>query len=154
MNYQTSNPFVSVAEAAPATRAEFIRKTYTHLAIAILAFIGLEFVLFSTGIAHLVAQFVFSLPYGFMILLGGFMVVAWMSQSMASGSATKGKQYAGMGLYVFAEAIIFAPILLLAATQAPGVITSGTAPTRVATMGNPAASASSRAIGMPSLWLG
>lgn len=124
MNYQSSNPFVSVAQAAPATRAEFIRKTYMHLAMAILAFIGFEFFLFSTGIAHQIARFVFSMQYGFLMLLGGFMVVAWLSQSMASGSASKGKQYAGMGLYVVAEGIIFAPILLLAATQAQGVITS------------------------------
>jgi len=124
MNYQTSNPFVSVAQSAPSTRAEFIRKTYMHLALAILAFVVFEFVLFSTGMAHAIARFVFSMQYGFMMLLGGFMVVAWLSQSMASGSASKEKQYAGMGLYVVAEAIIFAPILLLAASEFPGAITS------------------------------
>ena len=124
MNYESSNPFVTVAEAAPSARAAFIRKTYMHLAMAILAFIAFEFVLFETGAAFAIAQFVFSLPYGFMILLGGFMLVAWLSQSMASGSASKSNQYAGMGLYVVAEGIIFAPMLVLAATQAPGVITS------------------------------
>ncbi|MCH6256744.1 Bax inhibitor-1 family protein [Puniceicoccaceae bacterium K14] len=124
MSNENSNPFVCVAESSPATRAEFIRKTYTHLAFAILAFIGFEYFLFASGIAYTIAQFVFSFQYGFMALLGGFMLVAWLSQSMASGSASKGKQYAGMGLYVVAEGIIFAPILLLAATQAPGVISS------------------------------
>lgn len=124
MNYQSSNPFVSVAEAGPSARAAFIRKTYLHLAIALLAFTAFEFVLFATGAAFVIAQFVFSLPYGFMILLGGFMLVAWLSQSMASGSATKNGQYAGMALYVVAEGIILAPMLVLAATKADGVITS------------------------------
>lgn len=121
---QSSNPFVTVADAAPSARATFIRKTYFHLALAILAFTLFEFVLFQTGAAFAIAQFVFSLPYGFMILLGGFMLVGWLSQSMAAGSDTKGGQYAGMALYIVAEGIIFAPMLVLASVQADGVITS------------------------------
>ncbi len=124
MSYESSNPFVTVAEAAPSARAAFIRKTYMHLAMAILAFIAFEFVLFQTGAAVAIYNFVFSFSYGFMVLLGGFMVVGWLSQSMASGSASRNGQYAGMALFVAAEGIIFAPMLVYAAVRAPGVITS------------------------------
>ena len=41
-----------VAEAAPEARAEFIRRTYTHLAMAILAFVGLEVIFFQSGLAY------------------------------------------------------------------------------------------------------
>jgi FtsH-binding integral membrane protein len=124
MSYQSSNPFVSVAEAGPAARALFIQRTYLHLALALAAFTVFEFLLFATGAAFAIAQFVFSFSYGFLALLGGFMVVGWLSQSMASSSQGKGGQYAGMALYVVAEGIIFAPLLVLAAAQANGVITS------------------------------
>ena len=49
MSYQSQNPFVSVAESAPETRAAFIRKTYTHLAGAVLAFIGVEYLMLEAG---------------------------------------------------------------------------------------------------------
>ena len=45
-----------VVEAAPEARALFIRRTYTHLAMAILAFIGLELVIFQSGMAQTMAQ--------------------------------------------------------------------------------------------------
>ena len=39
----------SAANALPANRAQFIRRTYTLLAIAIAAFIGVEAFLFASG---------------------------------------------------------------------------------------------------------
>jgi hypothetical protein len=50
----------TAANAMPAERASFIRKTYLHLAIAILAFIGLEVVLFRTGAADEIRSVMFS----------------------------------------------------------------------------------------------
>ena len=37
-----SNPYVTAAEAGPIERSQFIRRTYMHLAGAILAFAALE----------------------------------------------------------------------------------------------------------------
>ena len=59
----------SAAEAAPQERAPFIRKTYLHLAAAILAFIGLETYLFTSGIAETIATTMFGI---FVVYRAGF----------------------------------------------------------------------------------
>src|SRR5436190_732976 len=51
MNTAYAHPGL-VAEAAPEARAAFIRRTYTHLAMAILAFIGLEVIFFHSDRGH------------------------------------------------------------------------------------------------------
>ena len=58
---------VVVAQARPSERAEFIKKTYLHLAGAVGAFIVVEFLLFQLGIAGALANFVASSRFGFMI---------------------------------------------------------------------------------------
>lgn len=103
-----------VADALPAERAQFIRKTYAHLAGAIAAFIGVEYIFFSTPIAGAIVQFVFGSQFAWLMILGGFMAAAWLAQSMISGADTRGLQYAGLGIYVVAEALIFVPLLYLA----------------------------------------
>jgi hypothetical protein len=44
------NNHLVAAQASPDVRAGFIRRTYGHLAGAILAFIAIEFLLFQTGL--------------------------------------------------------------------------------------------------------
>jgi FtsH-binding integral membrane protein len=50
--YETTFGNDSAANALPEERARFIRKTYVHLAAAILAFIALEVFLFASGAAY------------------------------------------------------------------------------------------------------
>ena len=56
---------VLVAQARPSERAEFIKKTYLHLAGAVAAFIVVEFLLFQLGIAQALGQFVAQSGFGF-----------------------------------------------------------------------------------------
>ncbi|MGK7890472.1 MAG: Bax inhibitor-1 family protein [Leptolyngbyaceae cyanobacterium] len=105
---------VTVAAARPSERAEFIKKTYLHLAGAVGAFIGVEFLLFQLGIARLLTEFVAGSRFGFLLLLGGFAVLGWMSRSFVAKADDINTQYMGLGLYVVGEAIIFAPILYIA----------------------------------------
>lgn len=111
------------AEAAAATdRSLFITRTYTHLFGAIMAFTAVEYGLFVTGIAQRILDFVVATNW--LLVLFGFIVIATVASSMAHRSLSKPMQYAALGIYVVAEALIFAPILLLADTYYPGVITS------------------------------
>src|SRR5687767_13160998 len=90
----------TVADALPAERASFIRKTYLHLAAAILAFIGLEVVLFSTGVAQNIAVTLFSIGrWSWFIVLGLFMGVAFLANWWANSQTSKTMQYLGLGLY-------------------------------------------------------
>ena len=108
------NPYV-VAEAPVDVRATFIRKTYAHLAGAIAAFVALEFLLFQIpGIEKMVMTMMGG-RFSWLFVLGGFMVVSWLANKWAMSSTSMGMQYAGLGIYVVAEAIIFLPLLLIAA---------------------------------------
>jgi FtsH-binding integral membrane protein len=112
----------SAADAAPQERASFIRKTYLHLAAAILAFIGLEVFLFSSGIAQTVATAM--MGFSWFIVLALFMGVSFLANWWANSSTSKAMQYLGLGLYIVAEAIIFIPLLYIAAYYSGGGITT------------------------------
>src|SRR5215204_2980721 len=103
----------SVAEAAPQERARFIRKTYLHLAGAILAFVGLEYVLFSSGIAQSIAGTMLGGRFSWFIVLALFMGVSIVANKWASSNTSRPMQYLGLALYVVAEAVIFIPLLFL-----------------------------------------
>ncbi len=115
----------SVADAAPVERAAFIRKTYALLATAILAFIVVEAFLFGSGIAQVIASVVFGAGgIGWLAVLGGFMLISWLSNKWAVSEMSSAVQYAGLGIFVIAEAIIFIPLLYIAiyASGDPSVI--------------------------------
>ena len=108
---------LTVAQARPSERAEFIQKTYLHLAGAVGAFIVVEFLLFQTGIAGMVTQFVLASRFSWLLLLGGISVLGWMSRSFAAKADDINSQYLGLGLYVVGQSIIFAPLLYIAAAM-------------------------------------
>src|SRR6476646_3091227 len=115
MNTAYAHPGL-VAEAAPELRAAFIRRTYTHLAMAILAFIGLETIFFQSGLADVVfGAVVKGGRIGWLAVLFGFMAVSWIADKWAHSSTSLGVQYIGPSVYVLAEAIIFVPLLYIAA---------------------------------------
>lgn len=104
----------SAADSMPAERASFIRKTYLHLAAAILAFIGLEIVLFSTGAAQTIVTTMFSFgSWSWFIVLALFMGVSYVANWWANSQTSKGMQYLGLLLYIVAEAVIFVPLLFM-----------------------------------------
>ncbi len=79
-----------------------------------LAFTALEAVLLNTpGIEGLAATML-SGRWSWAIVMGAFMLASYVAQAWAQSSDSVSKQYAGLGLYVVAEAIIFVPILLVA----------------------------------------
>jgi FtsH-binding integral membrane protein len=104
------------------TRAEFITRTYNHLMGAIVAFVGVELLLFGSGMAATIAEVL--LGGSWLLVLGAFMVVGWMANGVAARSESIGAQYAALGGYVVADAIIFVPMLYIADETAPGVIQS------------------------------
>ncbi|MEM7062410.1 MAG: Bax inhibitor-1 family protein [Cyanobacteria bacterium P01_B01_bin.77] len=107
---------VMVAQARPSERAEFIKRTYTHLAGAVGAFVIVEFLFFQLGIAELLARvFLGGGRFGWLALLGGFALLGYLASNMAAKADDVNAQYTGLGLYVVGEAIIFAPLLYMAA---------------------------------------
>ena len=115
---QVDNPYASfgmtAAQAPAAERSDFIRRTYTHLAAAIYGFAAIEFAIFTLAPVDRIVEQMFSVQYAWLIMLGAFMFVSWIANAWAMSGASIGKQYAGLFLYVIAEAIIFVPILYIA----------------------------------------
>ena len=106
----------SVAEAAPVERAAFIRKTYLLLAAAVFVFIAVEAFLFSTGIALTIASLLFSGgSIGWLVVLGLFMGISYLANRWAVSETSQAVQYMGLGIFIIAEAIIFIPLLVIAA---------------------------------------
>lgn len=114
---ESYNPYASpysVAQAPESARTEFYQKTYLHLAGAIGAFIVLEAIFFSIPAMRNLGVTMATSGMGWLVVLGLFMAVSWIAQKWAMSDTSRGMQYAGLGLYVLAEAIIFLPLLLVA----------------------------------------
>lgn len=110
---------LTVAQARPSERADFIQKTYLHLAGAVGAFVLVEYFLFQSGIAGMITQFVSGSRFTWLLLLGGVSLLGWMSRSFAAKADDTNMQYLGLGLYVVGQAIIFAPMLFIANLMTP-----------------------------------
>lgn len=122
MNYSTPEG-LTAAQATSSARAQFLRKTYLHLAGAVLAFLVLEAALLSSSVGLTFARAMTGSKFGWLLVLGGFMLVGHVANNWAMNARSVGMQYAGLGLYVLAEAIIFLPLMFVAAAVGgPGII--------------------------------
>src|SRR5262249_18348534 len=100
------------ARAQPNVRAAFIRRTYGHLAGAVLAFVALEAALLSLpGIENFVVNMT---RVSWLLVLVAFMAVGWIAERLAQSEAGPGIQYLGLAIYIAAEAVIFLPLLYIA----------------------------------------
>jgi FtsH-binding integral membrane protein len=89
---------------------------------AIVAFAAIEFALFKTGLAYVIARSMMGVSW--MLVLGGFMVAGWLASRVAATSRSLPAQYAALAGYVLVEAVIFIPLLAFANAVAPGAISS------------------------------
>jgi FtsH-binding integral membrane protein len=116
---------VPVVLAAEDARVTFIRRTYAHLLGAILLFVAFEAAIFTfvpTPALHGLMQMLFASRFGWLVVLLGFMGISWLANSWATSDASRELQYAGLGLYVIAEGVIFVPLLYMANLVAPMAI--------------------------------
>lgn len=111
----------SAADALPEERASFIRKTYLHLAGAVLVFFLMEAYLITSGAGLAIAQTMLGGRWSWAIVLLAFMGVSMLANWWANSQTSKGMQYLGLALYVVAEAIIFLPLLFMAAIKSDGI---------------------------------
>jgi len=114
MESSYANPYMVAAQSVDVCAA-FIRKTYAHLAGAVVVFALLETAILSIpGIENTVFRLLGAYSYSWLIVLGAFMFISHIANKWALSSTSLKTQYMGLGLYVVAEAIIFLPLLLMA----------------------------------------
>ena len=122
-----------VATHEETVRGEFLARVYQHLALALVAFVAFEVLLFELGVAKGIYDFVARSGGAWLLLLGAFMVVSWMATSAAHDILNPQRQYLGLFGIAGAEALIFAPYLYFffnvhdngsASVVAAGIITA------------------------------
>lgn len=109
---------ILVSEATEVERAAFYKKTYLHVAIAILSFIVVEGFL----LRIVPEDFILSMMGGktiWLLILGLFWLGSFLSTKFAV-SLDRNTQYLGLGLYILIEALIFLPLLYLALVMSNG----------------------------------
>jgi FtsH-binding integral membrane protein len=115
-----SNPFI-VADAPAADRAAFFRRTYGLVAASFGAFAVTLYALFVSGIAETFMRSIAGVGSWGML---GVMVLFWVgttaAQSLAFNRASRASQYAGLGLYVLLQALIFVPLIVYTAYVTKG----------------------------------
>ena len=101
-----------VAMSTEEQKASFYRKTYIHVALAILAFIFVETALLMVVPAELIMGMV-SQKYVWLLIIGGFWLASMLAEKWTMASS-RSMQYAGLGFYVLLEAIVFLPMIYIA----------------------------------------
>ena len=101
-----------VAEASSIEQATFYKKTYHHVAMAILSFIVVETLLLRIVPQDLILSMM-STKFIWLFVIGAFWLASMLSDRLAF-SPDRNTQYMGLGLYVFIEAIIFMPMITIA----------------------------------------
>lgn len=107
-----------VAYSTDVEKAEFYKKTYLHVALAIVAFIAVETILLNVVPAEMIYMMV-GQRYSWLLVLGVFWLASFLATkwSLAQSRST---QYFGLGVYVLLQAIIFLPMMYIAMAYTGG----------------------------------
>jgi len=133
MQAQAAQRYTPVAALDTESRAAFIWRTYSHVALAILGFAAIETYLFENGIAETLALRMLGVSW--LLVLGAFMIVGWLASHVAHRVESKPLQYAALAGFVAAQAVIFVPLLYIAVRTQPAVIESAAGVTLLGTAG-------------------
>lgn len=112
--------YAPVSVLSEEQKAVFYRKTYSHLAGALLAFIVVEYLFLHVPF---IVELTLKATQGFwwLLMIGGFAFITNYAERMAlSNSTDRNKQYMAMFLYIVAEAIIFVPLIFIVMFYAKG----------------------------------
>ncbi|HEV2947741.1 MAG TPA: Bax inhibitor-1 family protein [Gemmataceae bacterium] len=121
MSYTMNYPLAARAEASE--RVAFVRRTYAHLAGAILAFVALEALLLQViDVQRTLLPLMARSGMSWLVVLLAFTAVSWIANRWAQSDTSVGLQYLGLSLYVVAEAVIFLPLLAIAQVRSPDAI--------------------------------
>jgi FtsH-binding integral membrane protein len=116
------SPAIPVSSAPPEARTAYMTRVYVRLLVGLAGFILGSMALFVTGLAYSIASFVLSVNW--LLILGGFMLVSWMSTTLLARAETVGAQYGAYAAIVAANVVLFATPLVIAQEFAPeGTIT-------------------------------
>ncbi|PDS25457.1 Bax inhibitor-1/YccA family protein [Flavobacterium branchiophilum] len=109
---------ILVAHASSTEQATFYKKTYLHVALAVLSFIIVESFLLKVVPESIVISMISS-RFLWLFLIGIFWLGSVLTTNMTM-AASRDKQYLGLGLYVFLEGFLFLPLITVAIQMTGG----------------------------------
>src|SRR5205823_499515 len=111
---QSARPIAgAVATLGVSDRVTFLRKTYSHLGVALIAFAAITagMMNYMTATSLKFSEWALTGRWTWMAVLLLFMAVGWIAQKLAMSESSRGLQYVGLGLAVTAEAVLLQPML-------------------------------------------
>jgi len=120
MTVQDGTQLAPVLAHGADVRARFMQRVYLRLLAGVAGFVAVEAWLFSSGLALAITEVVLSTSW--LLILGGFMVVSWLANSVGLRAEGAPAQWGAYALLVVANAVIFAPLLVIAEATVPGVV--------------------------------
>ena len=103
----------AVATMGVSDRVAFLRKTYAHLGVALIAFAALTggMMQFATQTSLKFSSWALQGRLNWILILGLFMVVGYVAERLARSETSRGLQYVGLGIGVAAYAVLLQPML-------------------------------------------
>jgi len=112
----------NIDETGVVSRGGFVKSTYKYLVGAIVVFAAFSFVLSAIGIGNAMVRAMGASRFAWLGVLGAFMLVSWLATHMADTAENNNTQVMGLGIYIVAEALLFAPLFAIAGAMVPGSI--------------------------------
>ena len=106
----------AVATQGVSDRVTFLRKTYAHLGVALIAFAAITagMMRFMPETSLRFSAWAFEGRFNWFLVLGLFMVVGYVAERLAMSQTSRKLQYLGLGIAVLAEGILLQPMLWVA----------------------------------------
>lgn len=103
----------AVATVGVSDRVAFLRKTYAHLGVALIAFAALTggLLRFAPETSFKFSRWAFGGTLNWLLFLIGFMVAGYVAERLARSESSRGLQYLGLGISVGAFALLLQPLL-------------------------------------------
>lgn len=105
----------AVATLGVSDRVAFLRKTYAHLGVALLAFAAIAggMMRFMPETSLKFSAWALRGRWNWLLVLGLFMLVGYIAERLARSETSRAVQYVGLAIAVIAEGVILQPVLWL-----------------------------------------
>lgn len=118
--FQQFGAGLTAFDAPVDARMAFVRRTYVHLSAAIGLFVATSWAMYTSGFSERFVEWISGGRYTWLLVIGAFSLLGWLATSFAQKPANKGLQYVGLAMYAVAQAILFSPLIFIAARYYPG----------------------------------
>jgi FtsH-binding integral membrane protein len=103
----------AVATLGVSDRVVFLRKTYAHLGVALIAFAALTagILRFAPATSLRFSGWALGGRLNWLVVMGLFILVGYVAEHLARSSTSRGVQYVGLGIGVLSWSLLLQPIL-------------------------------------------